>query len=409
MTIELRELGESDLQAWYRAVEWAFGGVLESEEERALWRELIQPERSIAVWDADRIVGSASAFPLRINLPGGRPAPAAGVTMVHVAATHRRRGILRQLMRRELDDCRERGEPLAVLTASEAGIYGRFGYGTAAHALQADIETVHVTVAEPPGTDGLRLRVEEPAAVLDRCEELYARLVPGRPGMVHRDTRWARLMVLDPPGEREGASALRCVLAERDGELAGYARFALKPSWEETVPKGRVLVRHLDAADPAAYAALLRYLCGIDLMATVSLRNRPVDDPLLSLVSDPRRCRPRLVDRLHLRLVDVGAALAARAYAAEVDVVLEVADEFCPWNAGRWRLCGGPKGAVCERTGDAPDLRVSVRALGAAHLGGTSLAALAAAGQVSEVRKGTLAPAATAFGSPVAPWLPFGF
>ncbi len=165
----------------------------------------------------------------------------------------------------------------------------------------------------------------------------------------------------------------------------------------------------LAALDPASEAALWRFLFGIDLMTTLTVKGRPVDDAWQYLVSDIRRCRPRLRDALYVRPVDVGAALAARTYRIPVDVVFEVADDFCPWNAGRWRLSGDAKGASCERTSDAADLALSVRELGAAYLGGVPLTAPAAAGRVRELRAGALAEASVAFGSAVAPWLPHGF
>jgi predicted acetyltransferase len=409
MTIELATLAAPQWDTWYEGLEWAFGGLPESPEERGLWRDLTELDRSMAAWDRERMVGSLTAFSLALSVPGGSVVPAAGVSMVSVAPTHRRRGLLRTMMRRALEDYRDTGEPLAVLTASEPGIYGRFGYGVASQMLTAEIDLHRTNLAMPPGVDDIELRVADPAAEAERCEELYARLVPTRPGMLRRRTGWERLPLLDPPQERGGASPRRCVLAERDGELLGYARYALKPEWDAAGPKGTVIVRDLDAAEPAAYAALLRFLSGIDLMATLSLRNRPVDDPFLHLVSDVRRCRLGVQDRLHLRPVHVGAALAARAYATEVDVVLGVSDAFCPWNEGRWRLSGSRKGATCERTEDAADVELTVRALGAAYLGGASLLSLAGAGLVREVRPGALTAVATAFGNPVAPWLPHGF
>ncbi|WP_326599049.1 GNAT family N-acetyltransferase [Streptomyces sp. NBC_01803] len=409
MTMEPRRLDASEWDTWYRALEWAFGGLAESPEERGLWRELTEYDRTLAQWDGDRVVGSIGAFSLGLSVPGGAVVPTAGVTMVGVAATHRRQGILRELMRRALEDYREGDEPLAALTASEAGIYGRFGFGVATRSVAVDIDTARVTLNVPPGTDAVRLRVEEPGAELDRCEALYAGLVGGRPGMLERRPGWEKVALLDPPQDREGTSEMRLVLAERDGELVGYARYALKPDWAGGLPDGTVLVRDLDAVEPAAYAALLRFFLGTDLMGTVALRNRPEDDALLHMVSDIRRCRPRLMDRLYLRPVDVGAALAARTYLTDVDVVLAVTDDFCPWNEGRWRLSGGAKGAVCERTNDPVDLAVHVRALGTAYLGGPSLSGLAAAGLAQELRPGALTATATAFLSPVAPWLPHGF
>jgi predicted acetyltransferase len=245
--------------------------------------------------------------------------------------------------------------------------------------------------------------------VLDVCEALYARKVPLRPGMVERLPGWDRVGLLDPESERHGASPLLCVLAERDGETVGFARFRIKPDWEPAGPKGTVVLEDLEALDAPAHAALWRFLFGIDLTSTIDVRRRPVDEPWQYQVSDIRRCRVLVRDSLFVRLVDVGAALEARTYQAPVEVVFEVEDAFCPWNSGRWRLCGDMKGASCERTEDTADLALSVRELGAAYLGGVSLLSLAGAGRVRELRPGALAEASTAFGSAVAPWLPHGF
>ncbi|MEU1115519.1 MULTISPECIES: GNAT family N-acetyltransferase [unclassified Streptomyces] len=409
MTTDVRVLAEADWDAWYGTLELAFGGVAESAEERELWRTLTEFDRSIGVWDGATCVGTAGAFSFRLAVPGGALADAAGVTMVGVAATHRRRGILTSMMRRQLDDVRAAGEPLAVLTASEPVIYGRFGYGAATQQLKADIDTTRVRLSLPPGTDDVRLRYAKPADVHDACEALYARVVTARPGMLARRPGWERLRLLDPPGERNGASPLQCVVAERAGELVGYARFAVKPDWDWKGPKGVVHLHDLEALDPAANAALWEFLFGVDLTTSVLAHSRPVDDAVLQLVSDVRRCDLSVRDALHVRLVEVGAALQTRTYQTPLDVVFEVEDAFCPWNAGRWRLTGDAKGASCERTEDAPDLALSVRELGSAYLGGVSLTSLAAAGRVRELRQGALTEASVAFGSDVAPWLPHGF
>lgn len=409
MTTELRVLRREEWDQWYGKLELAFGGVPESPAERKLWNELTECERSIGVWDGGECVGTAGAFSFRVSVPGGSLVPAAGVTMVSVAATHRRRGVLTSMMRRQLDDVRELGEPLALLTASEPEIYGRFGYGIATHQLSLDIDTVRARITAPPGTDDVRLRFAPVAESAEACEAVYRSRIGSRPGMLAHTPGWERLPLLDPPADREGASAMQCVLAERDGDVVGYVRFHNKPEWDASGPNGSLLLRDVEALDPAAYAALWRFLFGIDLTSRIRVRNRPVDDPLLHLVTDVRRCGVRVRDSLHARLVDVGAALAARTYRTPVDVVLEVEDAFCPWNEGRWRLSGDTKGASCERTAGPADLAVSVRDLGAAYLGGVTVSSLAGAGRVHELRGGALAEASTAFASDPAPWLPHGF
>lgn len=409
MTSGPRVLRREEWDDWYGSLVRAFGGVPEATEETALFRELTRTERSIGVREDGAWVGTAGAFDFRLTVPGGAAVAAAGVTMVSVAATHRRRGVLTSMMRRQLDDVRSWGEPVAVLTASEPAIYGRFGYGAATFQVNAEIDTDRVRLSVPPGTDDVRLAYAAPAEVLAACEAVFARLVPGRPGMLARQPGWDRLALLDPEKDRDGASPLQCVVARRDGEVTGYARFRVRPDWESAGPKGTVVLDELAGLDAATEAALWRFLFDVDLTSTLTARGRPVDEAWQYQVSDIRRCRPTLRDALYVRLVDVGAALAARTYRVPVDVVFEVEDDFCPWNAGRWRLSGDTKGASCERTSDAADLALSVRELGAAYLGGVGLAPLAAAGRVRELRSGALAEASVAFGADVAPWLPYGF
>ncbi|WP_326582799.1 GNAT family N-acetyltransferase [Streptomyces sp. NBC_00481] len=415
MTTELRALRKEDWNVWYDTLLRAFGGVPEPAEERELWQELTEVDRSIGAWDGGQCVGSAGAFDFRLTVPGGAVVPAAGVTMVGVAATHRRRGVLTSMMRRQLDDIRSWGESLAVLTASEPVIYGRFGYGLATHRLSADIDTTRVRLSVPPGADDVRLRYADPAEVLDACEAVYARRVPERPGMLARRPGWERLGLLDTDRHRDGASPLQCVVAERAGdgggsEVVGYTRFRIKSDWGPGGAEGVVRLSALEAVDPAAHAALWRFLFDIDLTGSIVAHRLPVDEPALHLVSDIRRCALGVKDDLYLRLVDVGAALRERTYQAPLDVVFEVDDPFCPWNEGRWRLIGDPKGATCERTADSADLSLSVRELGSAYLGGVSLSSLAGAGRVRELRQGALAEASTGFlVSGPAPWLPHGF
>ncbi|MFJ6796653.1 GNAT family N-acetyltransferase [Streptomyces sp. NPDC091268] len=417
MALEMRVLQADEWDVWYDHLELAFGGVPDAPAERRLYKSLTETERSLGVWDGETCVGSAGAFTFRLSVPGGALVPAAGVTTVGVCPTHRRRGVLTSMMRRQLDDIRAGGEPIAVLTASDPAIYGRFGYGTAVYALSVDIDTTRVRLAVPPGTDGVRLRLVDPREALADCERVYAGLVARRPGMPARQPGWEEQALVDPASARGGASPLKCVVAEgADGEVVGYARYRVKADWEQTGADGKVLVQQVEALEPAAYAALWRYLFEIDLTWQVQAYGRPVDDPVLHLVSDVRRARTRQRDALHVRLVDLPAALEARAYGSPVDVVMEVEDAFCPWNAGRWRLTAGAGdegkgggGVVCTRTDAPAELELSVRELGAAYLGGVTLTSLAAAGLVRELRPGALARASRAFAGDVAPWLPHGF
>ncbi|PKV85744.1 GNAT family N-acetyltransferase [Streptomyces sp. TLI_146] len=408
MTVDVRALDPADFDQWYGVVDRVFGAVPEDPELEEFWRTVIDPARCLAAYEGPAVVGTTQTFALPMSVPGGGFVATGAVSAVGVAATHRRRGILTSMMRSQLEALREEGVPLAVLTASEPGIYGRYGFGLATQQLSLEIDSSRVRVEVPEGAEDVTLRYASPAEAASVCEAVYGRAVGTRAGMFLRTPGWERHPLLDPVGMRDGGSPAQCVLASRGGEVVGYVRFHTKPMWDAAGPKGVVTLRDINADSPAVYGALWRFLCDIDLMSTVQAGNRPVDDPLLHLVSDVRRCGVRVRDGLYVRLVDVGA-LASRTYAAPVDVVFDVSDAFCGWNAGRWRLSGDGKGAVCSRTADPADVALSVRDLGAAFLGGVSLSSLAAAGRVRELRVGALTEAATAFATPLAPWLPHGF
>ncbi|MEW2583539.1 GNAT family N-acetyltransferase [Streptomyces virginiae] len=411
MAPQLRTLEAQEWDTWYRTLERAFGGPPTPPEARELWQGLTEPERSLGVWDGEECVGTAGAFSLRLSVPGGTLVDTAGVTMVSVAATHRRRGLMTTMMRRQLDDVRERGEPLAALVASEPGIYGRFGYGMATQQLSATIDTTRVRLEVPGGggADPVRLRYADPQSALTACEAVYADQVTARPGMPSRRPGWERLGVLAPQGGGRDGSPLQCVVADRDGETVGYARFQNTPQWDVSGARGMIVLRDLEARDPAAYARLWRFLFEIDLTSTLVAQNRPVDDAWQHLVSDVRRCERQLRDGLFVRLVDVGAALEARAYRTPVDVVLEVEDAFCPWNEGRWHLAGDSRGGSCTRTRARPDVALPTAALASAYLGGVPLTTLARAGRAAELSPGALTHASLAFATDPAPWLPHAF
>ncbi len=371
-------------------------------------RALLPWERSLAVFDGDELVGFTAAFEFPFAVPGAVHPVADGVTWVGVRTTHRRRGILNELMRRQLTDLHERGQSsVAVLWASEPSIYGRFGYGLASSKYELTIPRGAALVGVP--TDpAIKLRLADPDKTRDTLAEVCAAATAGRPGVPGRHGDWWRRVTLDPPASR-GGGKLYCVLAEDETGVRGYALYIPRGKWEPSGPAGTLTVREIVARDTAAYASLWRYLLDVDLMATVEHWNLPVDDPLLYWLADLRRAQPRLSDSLYVRLIDVGSALAGRTYSADINLVLDVSDPFCHWNAGRWRLAGDASGAECTPTTDAADLALDVRTLASAYLGGVPLRELGRAGRVTELRPGALSVADRAFASDVAPWCPFIF
>lgn len=414
----IRVIGEDEFPAFYTVAELAFNSARPREEAIRHERTIFDAGRSLAAFDGSQLVGAAFSYLFELTVPGSAT-PAAGVSGVGVLPSHRRRGILTALMRRQLAEAHDRGEPLAVLFASEAGIYRRFGYGPGAQIASFTVGRGEgVLVGDAPSDPGLRLRIADPQAAQPALAKVYGAVLPSRPGLFARDQRWWEHLLADPEFSRRGASPLRCVLAEDAAGPRGYALLRARPAWnDDGLPDTVIEVSELMAADPAATAVLWADLLTRDLTSRTTASMRPADDPLLHLLADPRRARARLSDGLWVRLVDVAAALAQRRYAAPADVTIELADDFCPWNAGRWRLtvpaaADHPADALpgsCERTSAPAGVALPAYALGAAYLGGTRLAALAAAGLVRELRPGALAALSAALAWDPAPWCPVIF
>jgi predicted acetyltransferase len=372
----------------YRVLETAFHDP-HSDEAKDAERLFVEFDRTLVARRDGEVVGSAGILTRRLAVPGAT-VPAAHVTLVSVMPTARRQGVLRSFMSRQFADARAAGEPIAVLWASEGRIYQRFGYGLSATALSLTIETNEVRLTVPPPAG--RLRESTPAALRDHMVKLYEEAYAGRPGWSERAGRHWDYRLSDVAEWRRGATELRAVSHEDpNGVVDGYALWRAERRWGNTGPSGEVRVMELVATTPDAYGALWQHLLTMDLTRTVNVWLCAPDEPLLHAVSDPRRLDARLHDALWVRVLDVPAALAARRYATEVDVVFEVSDAMIAANAGRWRLQGSPTDARCAATSDAADLSCDVKALGAVYLGGTSLSSLAATGQVVEHTAGALA------------------
>lgn len=365
--------------------------------------------RGVGVFDGDEVAGVGTLARMEMAVPGGM-LPLAAVLFIGVSPVYRRRGVMSTIIRHQLRTLHETGaEPLAGLTASESAIYGRFGYGVATYRSAFTIGRERSALRPVAGIDDVRLRLVPTADSVEVCEAVLARYVARRAGVLVRPDNWARAFAADPEQWREGRSVLRTVVAERGGEAVGFARYQTKHEHSPSgLPASVTDVGEIYADDAAALAAVIRYLVSIDLAATTKIVNQAVDSPIVHLLADFRAAGAGVKDGLYLRLVDVDRALAGRTYSAPVSVVLEVADAFCPWNAGRWQLTGDEKSSRCVRTEAAADLALDVRDLAAAYLGGSTLAALAQAGLVTELRPGALTDASRAFATDLAPHLPWG-
>ncbi len=415
-TYPIRPVVDSELEGFAYVSDHAFNSRWPREEMLRFDRMIVEPERTLVAFDGEQMVGTTLAFSFGMTVPGGDVVETAGISGVSVLPTYRRRGILSALMRRQLDDIAANNEPLAALFASESVIYGRYGYGMAApeynftfHRGDGQLRPLPAGARPAPA-----LRLADPKEALADIKAVYETVRPTRPGMLTRHDGWWTVYVADPEFMREGTSPQVCVIAEDPSGPRGYALYAAKPEWGSDGMPAQVLMLHdLFWTDPSACAALWADMLSRDLVGEIRTRMRPTDDPILQLLVDPRRARTRLFDGLWVRVIDLPAALMARAYASLVDVVIEVTDAYLPANEGRWRLqAGGPRDGgkpACERTTAEPDIALPVPALGAAYLGGIRLGALAAAGQVVEHRQGALAELSAAMWWDPAPWSPVMF
>lgn len=365
------------------------------------WLTFFGLERMHAAFDGASIVGGAGAFTLALTVPGG-VVPAAGISVVGVLPTHRRRGALTAMMRAQLDDVRRRGEPIACLWASEGTIYERFGYGLSVNAMDVVIPRERSAFRGAPSPSGSArvVTTEEALAILPG---IYDRVRVRTPGMLTRTPAWWKnRRMLDAPERRGGGGVLEHVVVEIDGKPEAYALYRMHFRLEHDSPAGKVHVLEAIGTTPDAVRAVLRVLLDIDWTASIHLPVMPVDHPLRLMLEEPRRASFRLYDTLWVRLVDVAAALSARSYASDDAVVLDVRDAFCESNAGRHQV--SRKGVT--RTDANADLSLDVSDLGAAYLGGFSFTELAAAGRVTEHRPGALARADSLFRTDRPPFNP---
>ena len=391
----LRPVTRDELAEFAMTALTAFGERFEPARFELDWTS-VELDRTLAAFDGDEIVGTGRLYSLELTMPGGQLLPAAGVSWIAVLPTHRRRGLLTAIKRTQLDDAAARGEPLAILYASESGIYRRFGYGVATSSMSVSIERRHSAFLHSVPDGRVRLVGEDDARKL--FPDIFDRARRIQPGAVQRVDAWWPDEFFWRSQDEKG-TRYYCVCESPDGSLDGYAAYRFDASWD-TDANGTLHVADLVTVSPAARAVLWRYLLDVDLVDTIKAWVVPVDEPLRWLLRESRRMRvTRLGDSLWVRVIDAPAALSARTYAVPGRIVFDVVDDVRPDGAaaGRVALDGGPHGADARRTSDEPDLVVDVAGLGGILLGGVRASTLARAGLVEERTPGALAVADAMF------------
>lgn len=404
MAIEVRGIQADELRTAIGVCELAFSDEVHESDLEA-WSQFFEWDRTFVATDGDTIVGTGGNYTFEMSVVGGA-IPVAGLTMVGVLPTHRRRGVLRSLMESFLDDALRRGEPISALWASESSIYQRFGYGMASVHMQMEAERSRMAFLDDPGPEGnLRfLDADEASKVLPG---IYDRAMEETPGFMSRSETWWKLHRLrDPEHARGGAGPMWRVVLELDDSPAAYALYRVKSDWREGIPRGKLQVLEAISTSVRSTRELWRFLFGVDLIETVEAPFMPVDHPLPMMLADPRRAKYRVIDNLWLRIADLPAALQGRDYSSDDTITFEVTDELLPDNAGVWTIDTSGDGVVVERSDDLPAVSMDIRDLGAAYLGAHTFTTLRRAGRVREATEGAVSALDAMFRSDRAPWCP---
>ncbi|MBA3338576.1 MAG: GNAT family N-acetyltransferase [Geodermatophilaceae bacterium] len=402
MVAEVRTITPDELHPWSVAARRGFlvaSEVDDSEQRRAF----LALERTWGAFDDDHIVATLRSFPVELTLPGAFQVAASAVTQVTTTTTHRRQGLAGQLVLADLAASRERGESMSILIAAEWPIYGRWGYGpaTEVQSLTVDTGRTRVERAACATVELVDVRAFRAAAA-----KLYDHIRVCQVGEISRPG-WLwdiELGILQLPAKPEVLPAFHLLVRDSHGELSGAVRYRVETTWEAMVPAATLTADILLSAGTETTTALWTYLLSVDLVTEVKVSDRPVDEILPWLLSDPRRAR--VSDRhdfLWCRVLDVPAVLSARRYRGQGDLILEITD---PQGiaTGRYELSGGPDGADCMPTTRSADLTMPVGTLGAVVLGGYSLRQLARAGRADEHRSGVLDTADLVFSTVAPPW-----
>jgi predicted acetyltransferase len=379
---EIRNISEAELEPYSMQISRTFGHDYHP-EYLDVRKQLFEFDRNLATLDGGQIVGTAGIYSFQMQVPGGEALGCAGVTMVTVRSTHRRQGVVTALMRRQLHDVRDAGEPLAALWASESSIYGRFGYGLAIQAMQVKLRR-EWSKLRFGASEQENVRLVDVEEAREKWPAAWERAGRGVPGWVSRSQKWWDLRILqDPKDWRDGFTAnYYATYEDGAGEVRGLARYRIKQNWDSNLPNGTLRLEELAAETPEAYAGLWQFITSVDLIGTIEWDTASVDEPLYWMLDDSRRLERSSYDSIWLRLVDIEKALSARAYPAEGRVVFGVRDPFLPWCDGNFELEASPDGAICRVSNAQPDVALSAADLAAAYLGGARLTTLQRAGRV---------------------------
>ncbi|GAA4888853.1 GNAT family N-acetyltransferase [Tessaracoccus lubricantis] len=338
--------------------------------------------------DGRRAVAAFASAPSTINCGRGL-VDALVINTVAVRPSHRRRGLLSHMMRQQLDAARDHGRALATLTASEATIYGRYGFGVSTHVHPIEVRTDRFTFRPDVPVAAGSIEFVPPAFLKDHWQRLtraHQARHRGAVGHLHGhfliDTgQW-------DSRDNGPARSLRCAVHfSPAGEVDGFALFTPNGWDEEPIT---VTVRKVCAPDESVSRALWRAMADMDLVERLNLDFSMPGDPLAASLTDPWAVRTKEGDDpAWLRILDLPSATAQRGFDGEGSVVVEIADAmgYC---SGVWRLQAHDGHGTAERSDDAPEAALSVDVLGTMWHGDRTAAELALSGLVRGERSAVM-------------------
>ncbi|MFL6140011.1 MAG: GNAT family N-acetyltransferase [Frankiaceae bacterium] len=399
---DVRTLDPADLVGWCAVLNHAFFLPHDPAASAEVRRGGLDFDRTLAGYADGQVVSTFRSFPTPLTLPGGGVLTADAITAVTVSATHRRQGLLTEMMTTDLRAARDRGEPVAILIASEWSIYGRFGFGAATEHAEYELDARSARFVDGGAGTVAYSTADEMRALAPAVFDAHRLTSVSEIGRTDRtwDVTFGQLTA--PWSDHSKDVHVLC--RDDDGQTSGYATFTIEDRWDGRRPNVLLTLREMVTTHQAAATRLWRFLCDIDLVMTVKAADRSVAEPLRWQLGNARALHQRdRADFQWVRLLDVPTALAARRYPAPGRVVLEVVDGL-GMSGGRYELEGSPDGAECRPTTRSADLSLDVRELGAVYLGGAGLQELATAGLVIERSSGALAGADAMFRGAMSPW-----
>lgn len=408
MTIELRPVTDDNFSEWRKTVRHGFGEHVHPDDIVRLRNERVELDRLVAAVDtqSNRIIGTGGADSYWLTVPGGELVPMAGVAYMTTSVTHRRQGAFSNMMTYIHDVARERGDVISGLWASQSHLYGRFDYGLSINSYDWEIDPSFGEFSHFPAANANNADIKVSFIDADEADVvlpgIYERMHRQTTGSVNRTSgRW-RYQLFDEERVRQGASPLFFAVCEEAGEQTGYVSYRMRRQGDSDM--GTLEVVEQVSATEVAHAAIWRFLLDFDLVGNITAINRPSDDSLWWMLSDPRRLRRKSHDALWVRLLDIPKALEARTYNSDGILKIGLVSDVQPESAGTYVIeIDDSRGSV-KKTTDKPDVVMTPADLSALYLGGISSGPLFEAGRINEITTGSLAKLTGMFNTDSAPW-----